>query len=190
MILNKKLLAILGSPRKDGNAAKMLSLAMDCAKEAGWQTNLLCLYDLDITWCRACMSCRKTGICTIQDDIVQIRELLLSSDMVVLSAPTYLANVPGIVKNLFDRLVGAVIDDSIIPKPKLSRKQKYLLLTACNTPSPLNYLGGQSKGAIKAMDEFFKISGMKKMGSVVFAGTRNKTEVPLKIQNKIRRYWK
>jgi len=138
------------------------------------------------------MNCKKSGICAIQDDIVQIRDLLLNCDAVVLSAPTYFANVPAIVKNLFDRLTGAIMDDnnSSIPKPKLSKEQKYLLMTTCNTPFPLNRLGGQSVGTLKAMDEFFRTSGMRKMGTVTFAGTRNKTEIPVAVQNKIRRYLK
>lgn len=43
--LTKKLLAISGSPRKDGNADKMLSLAIRSAEEAGWQTNTIWLYE-------------------------------------------------------------------------------------------------------------------------------------------------
>lgn len=192
MLLNKKLLAISGGPREGGNADKMLNLAVKSAEEAGWQTNTIWLYDQNITWCKGCMKCKKSGVCIIQDDIVQIRDLLLNCNAVILSAPTYFANVPAIVKNLFDRLVGAIMDDnsSIIPKPKLSKGQKYLLMTTCNTPFPFNYLGGQSKGTIKAMNEFFHISGMSKMGVVVFAGTRNKTEIPASIQNKIKRYFK
>jgi len=190
--LTKKLLAILGSPRKDGNSHKMLNIAIKSAEEAGWQINTVWLYEKDITWCKGCMSCKKTGTCLIKDDLVEIRELLLDCDAVVLSAPTYFANVPAIVKNLFDRLVGTVMDDnnSYIPKPKLSKEQKYLLLTTCNTPFPFNFLCGQSKGTLKAMDEFFHVSGMSKMGAVVFAGTRNKSEIPTAIQNKIRGYWK
>lgn len=190
--MTKKLLAILGSPRKGGNADKMLSLAVRSAEEAGWQINTIWLYDQNIAWCKGCMNCKKNGICIIQDDIVQIRDLLIDCNAVALSAPTYFANVPAIVKNLFDRLVGAVMDDnnSSIPKPKLSKEQKYLLMTTCNTPFPFSYLSGQSKGTLKAMDEFFHVSGMSKIGTVVFAGTRNKTEIPTAIQNKIRGYWK
>lgn len=190
--MSKKLLAISGSPRKEGNADKMLSLAVSSAAKAGWQTDVIRLYDQNITWCRGCMACKQSTICIIQDDIARIRELLLNCDMVILSAPTYFANVPAIVKNLFDRLVGAVMDDNnrSIPKPRLSKKQKYLLMITCNTPFPFSYLGGQSKGTLKAMNEFFHISGMSKMGTVVFSGTRNKSEIPKAVQNKIRGYWK
>lgn len=189
--MTNKLLAILGSPRKGGNADKMLNLAVKSAEEAGWQTNLIWLYDQNIKWCKGCMNCRSSGICVIQDDLVHIQDLLINCNAVVLSAPTYFANVPAIVKNLFDRLAGVVMDDnnSSIPKPKLSKEQKYLLMTTCNTPFPFSYLCGQSKGTVNAMDEFFHISGMSRMGTVVLAGTRNKAEIPTAVKNKIQGYW-
>lgn len=184
----KRALAILGSPRKNGNAAKLLDTAIDRAKHAGYEVKKIDLYEQDIGWCRGCMACKKTGICVIEDDIIQIRENLLSCDLVILSAPTYFANVSAPVKNMFDRLVGAVMDDNDnpIPKPKLSAKQKYLLLTTCNTPFPFDRLAKQSSGCIRSMREFFHISGMKCMGTVVFAGTRGKTQIPAHVIRKLK----
>lgn len=187
----KKALAILGSPRKHGNAAGLLDMAVAQAGQSGYNVERLDLYEQSIGWCRGCMACKKTGICVIKDDIVPIRESLLACDLVILSAPTYFANVPAPVKNMFDRLVGAVMDDnnSSIPKPRLSARQKYLLLTTCNTPFPFDKLGGQSSGCIKAMKEVFHISGMKCMGTGVYAGTRGKTGIPPRVINKLKHYF-
>lgn len=190
--MSKKLLAILGGPLKDGNASKMLQTAMQAAEKNGWHVDFVWLYEQNIDWCKGCMGCKKTGVCIINDDIVPIREKLIACDAVVLAAPTYFANVPGIVKNFFDRMVGAVMDDndSPIPKPRLRKTQRYLLLTTCNTPFPFHVLAGQSSGTLKAMKEFFHISGMQKMGTVVFAGTRGKSCLPPSVIKKIERYWK
>ncbi len=107
--------------------------------------------------------------------------------MTVLAAPTYFANVPAPVKNLFDRLVAVIMDDNqgMIPKPLLFSKQGYLLLTTCSTPTPFDRLASQCTGCIKAMKEFFKTPGMKHLGSVIYAGTKNKKEVPKKVLLKI-----
>lgn len=65
--------------------------------------------------------------------------------MVVLAAPTYWANVPAIVKNMFDRLLGVAMEEADkFPKPRLSAKQKYILLTACNTPSHFLFYVGKA----------------------------------------------
>ena len=109
--------------------------------------------------------------------------------MVVLAAPTYFANVTAPVKNMFDRLVGAVMDDndSSIPKAKLSKSQEYVLMTACNTPAPFDKIAGQSSGCLKAMNEVFHISGMKCRSKIVFAGTKGKSELPKSVVKKIKR---
>lgn len=184
----KSALAILGSPRKTGNAANLLDIAITCAGQAGYEVNKVDLYEQNIRWCTGCMACKETGICIIKDDIVPIRENLLKCDLVMLAAPTYFANVPAPVKNLFDRLVGAVMDDntSPIPRPRLSSQQKYLLLTTCNTPFPFDRLAQQSSGCMRAMKEFFHISGMSCMGKIVFAGTRGKTQAPSHITRKVK----
>lgn len=184
-----KLLGILASPRKKGNVAQMLDCAMEKAKHLGYDTEYVNLYEKSISYCTGCMSCKKTGICVIDDDVTAIRRSLQECDVVVVACPTYFANVTAPLKALLDRLVGAVMDDnnSPIPKPKLSKKQKYVLLTACNTPFPFDKLAGQSMGCLKAMDEVLHISGMTRAGRIVFAGTRGKTRPTETVIQKINR---
>lgn len=187
---DKTLLAILGSPHPDGSTAAMLNCVIDAALKDGWQVTTVNLYHKEIAFCIGCRRCASTGNCIIQDDAAQIAALLKKADRVVLAAPTYWANVPAVVKNLFDRLTGTVMEEgSGFPKPRLSSTQKYLLLTACAVPFPISWLSGQSVGTLRAMNEFFKHSGMKRMGSFVFAGTKKTPVLPQRIQNKIERCW-
>ncbi|MCL1964196.1 MAG: flavodoxin family protein [Firmicutes bacterium] len=183
----KKVLAILGSPKTNGNAAKMLDIAIDQAEKQNYEVTRVNLYEKSIAYCTGCMKCRVDGVCVIKDDLQEIRRQLIECDLVIISSPTYFANVPAVVKNLFDRLAGAVYDDNhgMIPKPKLSSAQRYILMTTCNTPAPFDRLAGQSAGSIRAMKEFFHISGMKCKGIVVFAGTRKAKEIPAGIVRKI-----
>ncbi|MCL2634013.1 MAG: flavodoxin family protein [Oscillospiraceae bacterium] len=183
----KKMLAILASPRSSGNAANMLDTAVQKAGESGFTIEYIDLYKKDITYCKGCMGCKKIGSCVINDDIKEIERLIKECDLVTVACPTYFANVSAPLKNMFDRLVGVAFDDnnSFIPKPKLSQKQKYLILITCSTPAPFDKLAGQSTGTVKAIREFFHVSGMKHAGTVIFSGTRNKSEVPLKITKQI-----
>lgn len=185
----KKALFIFGGPKKKGNLSKMVAVAMDRAKELGYEVNYVNLYEKHIKPCIGCMQCKKTGICVVKDDVDELRKLLIESDLTIAASPTYFANVSGVMKNLFDRLVGAVMDDnnSSIPKPKLSSKHEYILMTTCNTPWPFDRIAGQSTGCIKAMKEVFNISGMKYRGKVIFAGTRNKNELSIRTVNRIKK---
>lgn len=158
----KHLLAILGSPHAHGSTSAMLDCAVSTAKKpAGKPASSPCTKKISppAPGCRACMA---AGACIRQDDVQEIARLLKTCDGVILAAPTYWANVPGPVKNLFDRLLGTAMEDTPrFPKPRLSPNQRYLLLTACNTPYPFSWICGQSRGALRAMERVFKTSGMK-----------------------------
>lgn len=186
----KRLLAILGSPHKSGSTAAMLKYAIENAENAGWKVDFISLYEKKISFCLGCRSCMKTNLCVYQDDLQEIAMLLKNCDVVILAAPTYWANVPAVVKNLFDRLLGTAMEDTkTFPKPRLLSSQKYLLFTACNTPFPFSWLCNQSRGALRAMDEFFKTSGMTCMGKIVYANAHGKGELPKNIVKKIKHYF-
>lgn len=183
-----KVLALMGSPRRDGSIAKMLDTAVLAAKGAGHSVQTVDLYALELQYCTGCMACRKKGICVHKDDIERLRSQLFACDLVILAAPVYWANVPAAVKNVFDRLSGAVLDTTSdgIPKGRLSKAQKYLLLTACSTPALFDRISGQSSGAIRAMKAFFQSSGMSCAGCVRFSGSKGKTCLPDPVVSKIR----
>lgn len=182
----KKLLTILGGPRKNGITAKMLAYAEETAKEKGYEVSRVNLYEQNIALCTGCRKCFETGECVQKDDAVKIAKLLKECDMVVLSAPVYWANVPAAVKNLFDRILGAVMEEtSTFPKGRLSGKQKFIFLTSCNTPSPFSWLFGQSRGAIRAVDEVFKTAGMKCGGHFVCTG--KKKELPESLKRRLQK---
>lgn len=186
--MNKKsALAILGSPHKNGKTAAMMDIAIRRAEEKDYLVTKINLYEKNISYCMGCRSCMDTQICTQRDDIQEIANLLRECQIVFLAAPVYWANVPAPVKNLFDRLLGTAMEEtSTLPKPRL-RGKKYMILTSCNTPFPFSWIFGQSRGAIRNMDEFFKTAGMKSIGKVVCSGAASKKELSKQIARKINR---
>ncbi len=186
----KGLLAILGSPHANGMTATMLNYAIRRAEEMGYNVTKINLYEKNLSYCTGCRACMDTQTCIQKDDIQEIVMCLQKCQTVVLAAPVYWANVPAPVKNLFDRLLGTAMEEtSTFPKPRL-KGRSYMLLTACNTPSPFSWIFGQSRGAIRSMDEFFKTAGMKPVGKIVCAGAANKKELPKLTIKKIDRCMK
>ena len=65
-----KALFINGSPRKNGNTAQLLKRAMDGAREAGAEVELVNLYDRNLNYkgCMSCFACKlkggKKGVCS------------------------------------------------------------------------------------------------------------------------------
>lgn len=185
--MRKKALAILGSPHANGTTAAMLDLAIHKAEQVGYAVTKIKLYEKKIAFCTGCRTCMNTHICIHKDDIQEIAALLHECQLVILAAPVYWANVPASVKNMFDRLLGTAMEETdTFPKPRLQGK-KYMILTSCNTPAPFSWIYGQSRGAIRSMDEFFKTAGMKPTGKVVCANAKHKKELPKRTMKKIER---
>ena len=104
-----KVIGLNGSPRKNWNSAQMLEHALKGAAEAGAETELIHLIDLNATGCRSCFACKRLGgksfgRCAAQDDLTDILNRILEAEAVIISAPVYFGDVPGMVRNLFERL--------------------------------------------------------------------------------------
>ena len=183
----KNVLAILGSPHTNGTTAAMLDLAVKAAMQQGHTVTQMNLYEKNLSYCTGCRVCMDTHTCVQQDGIQEIAAAFQKCYLVILAAPVYWANVPAPVKNLFDRLLGSVIEDTdSFPKPRMRGKQ-YMILTACNTPAPFSWLFGQSSGAIRSMDEFFRAAGMRPVGKVVCTNTKRTKKLPVQTVKKIER---
>lgn len=188
---SKKLLAVLASPHRNGATAAMLDCAVQAAQQAGWQVHTVFLYEKRLAYCTGCRACDRTGTCVHRDGQQELAARWREADAVALAAPTYWANVPAVLKNLFDRLRGAAMEDTPrFPKSRDFAGKRYLLLTSCNTPFPFSVLAGQSRGALRAMEEFCRTAGMKRLGKVAFAGANGKSALPAGVRRRIERCWK
>ena len=72
-----KVMAINGSPRKQGNTATLLNKALEVAKSHGAETEMVHLYDLDYKGCRSCYACKlkggkSYGKCAIRDSLTPV----------------------------------------------------------------------------------------------------------------------
>ncbi len=102
----KKLVAFVGSPRKNGNTATLVDEVIRGAQEAGVSTTIFDLYDVNIKPCQGCLVCRKTGNCILQDDFQNIFKHIIEADVVVFGSPVYVWQITAQMKLLWDRLCG------------------------------------------------------------------------------------
>ncbi len=97
-----KVLAIYGSPRKDGNTAQMLEAALaEFPEEA--EIKRLYLSDLNIEGCGACRECKTVGYCVIQDDMQQVFKDLLWAEIIIFGSPSHFGDVSVSIKKLMER---------------------------------------------------------------------------------------
>jgi multimeric flavodoxin WrbA len=99
-----KLLALFASPRRQGNTAALVQEVVQAAQEQGAQAEILYLNDLTMRGCQACLHCKKTGRCILQDDMTPIYDQILAADAVVLGSPVYMGGMTAQLKLFIDRL--------------------------------------------------------------------------------------
>ncbi|MDE5584026.1 MAG: flavodoxin family protein [Ruminococcus sp.] len=101
--MNKKILIISTSPRRNGNSAKLAEAFSDGAAESGNEVEFISLHDKTIDFCRGCLACQKTQRCLIHDDADIIREKMLNADVIVFATPIYYYEMSGQMKTMLDR---------------------------------------------------------------------------------------
>ena len=97
------ILAIYGSPRRQGNTSLLLQKAVQGAKEAGDHVDEVILRDLKMSPCLEIYGCKKTGRCVIQDDFQKLYDQILSCDGIMLASPIFFYTVSAHTKILMDR---------------------------------------------------------------------------------------
>jgi len=98
-----RVLGIAGSPRRDGNTDHLLSQVMDGASSRGAKTKTAVLSKLNISPCRHCDGCIKTGKCVIDDDMQWLHNDLRETDRIVLASPIFFMGVTAQTKAMIDR---------------------------------------------------------------------------------------
>jgi len=98
-----KVIAIVGSSRKDGNTRLLASHALEAIAEEGIDTEVIQLAGLDIRPCTACMHCKSEDACSIQDDFQPIYEKMKRADGIILASPVYFGSCTSLLKALIER---------------------------------------------------------------------------------------
>jgi multimeric flavodoxin WrbA len=102
---SKKVLVLLGSPRKKGNSTTLAKKIIEGAEAAGATVEQIYLHGRDIAACQACYACQKPDSkgCAIDDDMQPIYQKLLDADAWVIASPVYWFSMSAQTKLFFDR---------------------------------------------------------------------------------------
>jgi multimeric flavodoxin WrbA len=101
----KKILAVMGSPRKKGNTDLLLSRILEGAKEAGAEVEKVMLRDLVIQECDGCHTCWKGKPCSKRDDMNDLYPKIIASDAIIFGTPVYWFGPTALIKAFLDRFV-------------------------------------------------------------------------------------
>lgn len=100
-----KIVAINGSPRKNGNCATALSLMGEVFKSNGIDFEIIHVGHKPIHGCMACGKCKenKNEKCIIEDIVNDTVPKMKEADGIIISSPVYYAGIAGTMKCFLDR---------------------------------------------------------------------------------------
>ncbi len=101
-----KIFVLNGSPKRERSDTMRITRAfLDGMNEAEPQeVHTIHVIDKQIEYCTGCFSCmRNGGICVHDDDMREILEEILASDLLIWSFPLYCYGMPAPLKALLDR---------------------------------------------------------------------------------------
>ena len=127
-----RIMTILGSPRRQGNTAKVLGWIEEQFRADSHEVDAANILDYRVQGCDECMACKKgtVELCSIGDDANDLYRRMVAADLVLIAAPVFCWGFPAQIKGLIDRMFCMMDFDGERPgAPRLNGKAMALLLT-------------------------------------------------------------
>ncbi len=96
------ILVFNGSPRKNGDTAKLLGSLLDQLK--GQEIHVVETYRAKISPCVDCRCCWEKPFCAISDDMQQVYQWIQEADWIILASPVHFDEVSGSLLQVMSRL--------------------------------------------------------------------------------------
>ena len=115
-----KVLLVNGSPHKNGETYKALSLVEESLKENGIDTEWFWIGNKPVRGCIGCGGCSKKFRCVFKDDIANdLIEKTIEADGIIIGTPVYFSGPNGALTAVLDRVfyAGQVYGNLFVGKP-------------------------------------------------------------------------
>jgi len=180
----KKVVAFIGSPHQEGNVATAVNEIIKGCELNGAECIVYNIDKLNISYCKGCFVCNKTGgKCAINDDMQEIIKQVSIADIVIIGSPIYICQVSAQTKTLMDRFY-ALTDEN--HKPYYGIK-KLVMLYTYGVPLPLVF-----NRYITYNGATLKYMGLKLYKNIVIKGCYEKNSVKnnIKLLKKLNEFGK
>lgn len=166
--MKKKILAIMGSPRKNKHTNTALNILLEKVDRDLFDIKQINLRDLEIGHCIGCENCGRTGQCVKKDDMDLVYSEFDNSDIIILAAPIYFNSVNSLTKTMIDRCQKYWSQKYILGQNyKRNEDRKGILLSVGGAP----FTHDQFTGAIPVADYFFRSINAEYIGNYFVSNT-------------------
>lgn len=170
-----KIIAIYGSPRRDGNSARLLKRAVEGARQEGAEVEEVILRDYKISPCMEIYHCIKDGKCAIRDDFPAILEKVEASTGIMLASPIFFYSVSAHTKIFMDRCQSLWVRKYWIEKQKMGEStdtRKGLFISVGATQGKKLF-----EGALLTVKYFFDVLNASMWKTVLCRGVDRRGEI-------------
>jgi multimeric flavodoxin WrbA len=136
-------MAFNGSPRKKKwNTITLLDSALQGAKSAGAETELIQLYGLSFSGCISCFSCKKLnrkedGVCAVQDDLTAVLDRVKEADALIIGTPVYYGSESAATRAFLERLCFPYLKYAKNMKSLFPRRINTAMIYTMNVPEEM-----------------------------------------------------
>ncbi len=157
----KKVMIVVGSPRKKGNSATLAQRAAAGAKAQGAEVETFFLHGMNIQPCNACDACRKKKDmdCVLNDDMRKLYPKLRKADAILIASPIYWFTVSAQTKLFLDRWYALGSEEEGYA---LTGKRFGIVLTYADADP---FISG-AVNALRTFQDAFRFLGAKSVGMV------------------------
>jgi multimeric flavodoxin WrbA len=169
------IVAIYGSPRRDGNTAALLKKAVEGARSGGAEVEEILLRDLKMSPCLEIYGCKQTGECVIEDDFARLRDRVLASSGLMLASPIFFYTVSAHVKIFMDRCQSLWVRKHWIenrPRGEVRIQRRGLFISVGATRGKKLF-----DGALLSIRYFFDVLDMELWKALLFRGLDYKEDI-------------
>jgi multimeric flavodoxin WrbA len=164
----KKILAVMGSPRKGGNTELLVGKLAEGALSKGAKVHTIRLADMEIRECDGCHVCWNGKNCCKKDDMLGLYEKISESDVIVFGTPVYWFGPTALMKLFIDRFVYFNCPEN---RAKIKGKAAAMIIPfedkSIDTVRPL----------VELFEKSFKYLEMSLVGSVIVGGVGEKGDI-------------
>jgi multimeric flavodoxin WrbA len=126
-----KIVAVLGSPRPQGNSSTLAQKFLDTARELGAEVQVYPLNRMSFQGCQGCGACKtERENCIMEDDLAPVLEDVKDADVLLLASPVYFGDISGQLKCFFDRTYSYITPEFTTRVP--GGKQAVVVLVQAN----------------------------------------------------------
>jgi len=170
----KKILGVVGSPRRNGNTHILVSKVLEGAKEEGATGDILFLNDFVILECDGCHTCWKGKQCSKNDDMNDIYPKIIESDIIIFGTPVYWYGPTALMKGFIDRFAYFNCSENRL---KIKGKSA-VIVVPCEEENPEN-----AALLVAFFEKCFRYLQMKLIGKIIVPGVSQKGEVLKKLDS-------